>query len=153
MFVKVYGDDPTTAETDGMTDSEKMFFYLRRAGEDYSLGYLFSRNTINYDLFVADGFTLIDKLFLTPVGIPDSKTSQFIAYPNPADNYLHIKVGSDMIPYHCQIIDVMGRTLKQYKFNELSESIDISELEPGMYIIRITGRNGVITKSIIKTQN
>lgn len=153
MFVKVYGDDPTTVETDGMTDSEKMFFYLRRAGADYSLGYLFSRNTINYDLFVADGFTLIDKLFLTPVGIPDSKTSQFIAYPNPADKYLHIKVDSDMIPYHCQIIDIMGRTLKEFKFNELSESIDISELEPGMYIIRLTSQNGVITKSIIKTQN
>lgn len=61
-----------------------------------------------------------------------------VIYPNPADNILYIKHGFyDNIDV--KIISLMGNVIKNVNM-ENKESVDLSDLESGIYIVKISNR-------------
>lgn len=68
----------------------------------------------------------------------------FSIYPNPADDYLTIKTSSNSQSIDCKIFSLIGEYY-ELPINLISNGvfrIDISNLSPGVYFVKIVGSNG-----------
>ena len=79
----------------------------------------------------------------------------FEVYPNPNDGRFMIRLGSESgIPMDLEIMNVLGRTVhrnRTFGLHSDVETIDISDVAPGFYYVRITdGKNTKIEKIMIK---
>jgi hypothetical protein len=71
--------------------------------------------------------------------------NQVTVYPNPVSSNLYLKNvnSSDIIIY-----DILGNVKLSKKANSEIEKIDVSDFVPGIYLIKIIGRNGTVTKKV-----
>jgi len=68
-------------------------------------------------------------------------------YPNPAHNLLNIRIYNSN-KFDINIVDVYGKQVKQ--FNSTINRIDISNLDVGIYFIRIKNNDNTIVKKFVK---
>jgi len=74
---------------------------------------------------------------------PKPENIDFNIFPNPASNYLNIEINNQREVISYTIFDVYG---KVYKIQTLSDpTIDISDLNTGIYFIRIQNQNQIFT--------
>ena len=89
--------------------------------------------------------------FLT-VGITELlKQNDFMLYPNPAKSVLTIKStleGSATMDY--DIIDVLGKTIIKNETTNLNFNINISDLNSGIYFLRLKINNSIVVKKFVK---
>ncbi len=116
-----------------------------------------------------DNFIVLDDILVTgkqglpdttsgggpaPVGIEASFPANTIhIFPTIVDDVLHISTSKNyMGQKKINVFDVAGKLLKMYNCseNQLEHEIDLSDLEAGIYLIRLEGDNGLTTKKIIK---
>ena len=69
-------------------------------------------------------------------------------YPNPVQNELFIELENGQIT-EANILDLSGKTIKSM-VNNNANSIDVSSLKQGVYILRVYTASGVSTKRFIK---
>jgi hypothetical protein len=69
----------------------------------------------------------------------------YIVYPNPTSDMLYIKTVEQY--FSAEIVDISGREVKSTK-NE--KEINIVDLNPGLYAIRIHTSKGVVTRKFVK---
>lgn len=82
-------------------------------------------------------------------GIADHKTTEVRLYPNPTTGMLYISTDEDLQNPDYQIIDIYGRLLEQGRAE--GNTIDLSRQKPGVYFIRMSHDNRIITtEKIIK---
>ena len=68
-------------------------------------------------------------------------------YPNPVKETFKINSFANKVA----VYDISGRLIKTFKGNFTeNKSYDISELNPALYLVRITSDQGVLTKKILK---
>lgn len=91
--------------------------------------------------------TLTKTIFLNPLAVNDFSWQKIYIFPNPAKNRLTIK--GIQSPYSIKIFDLSGRIQLSLKVTQ-SEYIDLSELNAGMYIVKIENRYGVSTHKMQK---
>jgi len=78
--------------------------------------------------------------------------NQPLVYPNPTQNVLNVK--SEIGLKNICIIDLAGKTLKEFTTNELLETIDLSDICNGIYFVKVLSENNIITnKKIIISKN
>ena len=94
-------------------------------------------NTVTYTVTAEDGTTTQDWDITVTIAdatgitnINSSKTFSF--YPNPATHYIKINANSNV-----EIIDITGKTVKQVTINDRNQSIEISDLENGIYFVKV----------------
>ena len=77
-------------------------------------------------------------------------TSSFRIYPNPANDKLYIEVETEI--KEIVVYDIYGKTqkLKNSESQNLRISVDLSNLNAGIYFIRLVTNDGVITKQFVK---
>lgn len=150
VIVKAFGDDPTTDFTDGMLDNEKMKFYLLRGNVKYAVNYVFDKSTINYDLFVTDGFSSISHISLSPVGIRENNTEKIIVYPNPASDRVYVELNNVSSNCRYYVANVLGETVLQGDMYEGKTVIHIGELPKGIYIIRVKSDDLDVCGKVLK---
>ena len=63
----------------------------------------------------------------------------FKAYPNPASEQLTIE-GSQ--PYQVTLYDLMGRPVMQHPYLRGKETLDVSHLRPGVYLLKLQNAEG-----------
>ena len=68
-------------------------------------------------------------------------------YPNPTGGSLNISGPTDFAGYNLQIIDMSGKVLLD---QVLSSEINMEHLRSGMYIVRISGKQGVTTHRVVR---
>ena len=81
-------------------------------------------------------------------GINEAKTAttNWIIYPNPAANELHIETtGSEK--FGVQLFDITGKKVMENILFTNTTTINTSSLNEGMYFVRITDVNGAIIKT------
>ncbi len=76
------------------------------------------------------------------------KESQITLYPNPANNYFHIKNTSGEI-LKANIIDISGRNVKTVVTSLGDMKIDVSDLHYGIYLIKFVGGSKTLTKKLV----
>jgi hypothetical protein len=83
---------------------------------------------------------------ITPVtSIPNDKT-EIKVYPNPATDYLNIKIGSGRVgtAYVVTITDLSGRTIVAQTISKRNNIVDVEALMNGVYIITVIADNQVV---------
>ena len=86
---------------------------------------------------------------LTPTGIEEEEgdsNTKFTVYPNPATTTINID--TNIAEYAVSLISVDGRKVIQRKMAN-SNSIDISNVPKGIYILEVTTPNERVSKKII----
>jgi hypothetical protein len=81
------------------------------------------------------------------VGNDPGSPSQVRIYPNPASEYLSI-ITKEFTVIEATILDLAGKTVKTYYTG--FERLNIADLPSGTYLIRLTGKQTIISGLFIK---
>ena len=96
---------------------------------------------------INEGHPILLWEYLANVSVKEAKEVQVSVYPNPVRNTLYIKSMGNEIK-EIVIMDLLGKSMPQP--NE-TEAIDMSQFKPGIYLIRITTKQGsTVTHKIVK---
>jgi len=94
-------------------------------------------------------YQFTDQLFIANMVTTISQIKEFETdiFPNPANDKLTINfpTKSDL-----EIINIRGQVVKSMKINDNYESINISDLSGGVYIIKVQSDKGVVVRKFIK---
>ncbi|MHC1708688.1 MAG: two-component regulator propeller domain-containing protein [Bacteroidales bacterium] len=102
----------------------------------------------DYDnVWIATGAGL-SKLTVNNLGTVETGKHTFVLYPNPAIKTLFIENQTDNI--RINIFDVAGKMVGNQDLPVGSRIIDISDLETGIYMVRIENGNGITSTKFIK---
>ena len=77
---------------------------------------------------------------------------KFKIFPNPTENILNIDLldMNKIVRYDYQIVDVLGNIVAKKTLQDCKESINIQNLEKGVYFICIKIANSTASKRFIK---
>ncbi|HLA55138.1 MAG TPA: choice-of-anchor J domain-containing protein [Flavobacterium sp.] len=103
-------------------------------------------NGSNSDIIGVDSFS-VDR---PTAGTSEFFKNNFAMYPNPASNVINLSSSTTAINA-VQLTDINGRTIKNITLNGVSETqINISDLNTGMYFLKIKSELGEGTAKIMK---
>ena len=72
-------------------------------------------------------------------------------YPNPTDGVLNINSNSKVVINSSSINDLNGRVIKEVNLDGINNpSINISDVNPGIYFLKVTTDQGIGTCKVIK---
>ena len=74
------------------------------------------------------------------------KNSNFIIYPNPANNKVQLVINNKQLGGDIQILDITGKVLMKVFADKKQQTIDISKLQNGVYFVKL----GNIVRKFIK---
>lgn len=80
-------------------------------------------------------------------GMDDLNPMQFITYPNPAKNVLHVKI--EQGEYNYSVMDLTGRNVLSGKFIK-EAGINVTNLNSGSYILILSNQTSKYTSLFIK---
>ena len=86
----------------------------------------------------------------TNVGIENWLANSVTLYPNPAKEYVDIRVDGDLNVTTMEVYDVYGKLLNTVNVVDNPTRINVSGLANGMYFVRVTTEAGSVTKSFVK---
>jgi hypothetical protein len=70
------------------------------------------------------------------VGVDEAETGNFNLFPNPADDYVEVKLPQASTNLIWKIFDVFGREISvPYQYHQNNLHLDISSLSKGMYLV------------------
>jgi hypothetical protein len=75
------------------------------------------------------------------------EANQIDIFPNPTDGLVHLKMANNRIQ-NVELYDTLGQKVKT--FQPEYDVIDISQLERGIYIMKLKTASGVLTQKIVK---
>ncbi|MBK6267287.1 proprotein convertase P-domain-containing protein [Marivirga sp. S37H4] len=84
---------------------------------------------------------------LVILGTKDELNNQIVLYPNPTNSVIHIQNNSNNTIHQIRIRNTLGQSVKV--ISGKSESIDIRELQPGLYFVQIEINKEHIVKQIV----
>lgn len=83
---------------------------------------------------------------ITGVGVKDAELSNLRVYPNPTTGILNIKSDNRIIS--AQLVNLAGQVVVESAINGNQGAINTSELNQGIYMLKLTSEKGVVTKTI-----
>ena len=87
---------------------------------------------------------------VTTVGINSWLENSVNLYPNPAKEYVDIRVDGDLNVTMMEVYDVYGKLINTVNVVENPTRINVSNLANGMYFVRVTTEAGAVTKTFVK---
>jgi len=103
--------------------------------------YIYTANEVKIDSF--------DVKFTSFVGLEDDKQSiEYSAYPNPANDILNISISENNTSI--ALFDIVGKTVSEMELVNGNNTLNIENLNPGVYIYSIKRNGNVIeTKKLV----
>ena len=87
---------------------------------------------------------------VTTTGIENWLDNSVTLYPNPAKEYVDIRVDGDLNVTMMEVYDVYGKLINTVNVVENPTRINVSNLANGMYFVRVTTEAGMVTKTFVK---
>src|SRR5690606_33239682 len=86
------------------------------------------------------------------LNVQNFNKDQFLLYPNPVKNEIHLSSQNDLGTLGIQIFNITGKLLNTVNVDfEKQASVDVSSLSNGIYFLKLTDKNGNIqVKKFIK---
>ncbi|MCC2547814.1 T9SS type A sorting domain-containing protein [Hymenobacter sp. BT175] len=101
----------------------------------------------------SDGLLAIDDFRLT-TGVTAVREAAFgksvSLFPNPATNKLTIRVGADGRGAAVEVFNSLGQRVQGTTAASEEVSLDVANLATGIYSVRMTTKDGVVTRSFLK---
>ena len=127
-------------ELDGSTTTGELMIQFETAvGAVVGAEGVFLLDNVAIALLDANGDTL---------SVFEIETPQFITYPNPLQNTLNIKGTTDV--ENVSIYDLMGRNVLNATPNNSEFSLDVSQLNKGVYMVQLKAGDKETTLKIVK---
>lgn len=90
-----------------------------------------------------------DFTIMSPVGTNENSVQELFVFPNPATDRLHIRLKEPLAEF--SVFDLKGRRLYHEDVRNRNEHIlDLSSMQPGMYILRVSYGQEQIRSRFIK---
>lgn len=150
-----------TASFPEVTPFYRMHFPVKLFFKDGTDSTLIFEQTDHENIFTAQIPKLIDSLQVDPelwtlkrveslIGVKENILNSTIRmYPNPVQNTLYIE-NLNTIPIDLVINDLQGNKIYKSELRQLNTSINLSNFEPGIYLLNMQTENNRIIKKIIK---
>ncbi|QOD61771.1 T9SS type A sorting domain-containing protein [Polaribacter haliotis] len=84
------------------------------------------------------------------LGIPEAKRLNFEMFPNPSSTMLNIQLPAENFNGKVEFFDVVGRMILSKKITSKDKNVDVTNLNKGIYTLKITSDNKVGSKQFIK---
>ena len=97
--------------------------------------------------FQNDMWSLLNEVMCTPTALEQHEKVEYVIYPNPADDIIRIQGINNMDNLRIELIDIKGKVLNSIHGRC---DLDISQLDPGTYLLRIIHKDRVGTRKFIK---
>lgn len=151
------------------TDGKNIVSYLNNKLEliwETALDMTGANQTLLYDAFVMDGNKLVvygdyvryDVGYFgvcyiisnnNVISVPENSTNNFSIYPNPVNDVINLSFSSDVNCEKIEIYGIDGKLYHEQNFNV--ESVNVSNLSNGIYMVKVTLDNGnTYTEKIVK---
>jgi hypothetical protein len=132
------------AGTFGFLEDELAYDIALTKDKGYiQVGYTNSFNAVNSDVFVVKRDSTLN-YGANLVGINENSKNniQFLTYPNPVNDLLTLHLSEQTkLPVNVELISLDGRVLRKYKQYSPQETIDLSNCEAGIYLLKVFSNN------------
>jgi len=81
--------------------------------------------------------------------VEDNILENFIVYPNPATNLIWVQNTTTLTEATIVLYDILGNVILQDEINASTNSIDVSNLAEGFYLLKISSENKQVTKKVV----
>jgi len=86
------------------------------------------------------------------LSIKENKTSNWSAYPNPTNDFLTLNFSDyNDTSLSIEVFNTLGQKIKVFENLNTTETLDLSELNEGVYLLKITHNGAIQTIKIKKT--
>ena len=94
---------------------------------------------------------VVQPLTVVTLGVDDDVLLSKIVrlYPNPAENLIKVDIGN-IEKARIKIIDIIGKQVLEVKAYKSKEALNISNLKPGVYLMKIESDTGNTIRKLIK---
>lgn len=82
-------------------------------------------------------------------GIEENVLSSVDIYPNPASDVINISLKNELVNTEVSIVDAMGRVVLNQSIENDFVSLDVANLEKGIYFVKVSNGEVVETKTIV----
>jgi hypothetical protein len=86
----------------------------------------------------------------TNVGIENFTENNVTLFPNPAREYVDIRIDGDVNVTNMEVFDVYGKLINTVNVIDNPTRINVNGLANGMYFVRVTTDKGMVTKTFVK---
>ena len=86
----------------------------------------------------------------TNVGIENFTDLKVTLFPNPAREYVDIRIDCNANVTAMEVFDVYGKLINTVNVIDNLTRINVNGLADGMYFVRVTTDNGTVTKTFVK---
>ncbi|MFL0353603.1 T9SS type A sorting domain-containing protein [Xanthomarina sp. GH4-25] len=105
-----------------------------------SLGYVLAWHGENVGI-TRESFTL---------SAPTFTKADFTIYPNPGRTHLNINLPEYSTDARVEVLDILGKQIYTSALSSLNNRVSVSKWHSGVYLVRVTQENQVVTKRFIK---
>ncbi len=148
-----FDDINLPAEQDDAEGSIGFVYFRIKPQTGYAVGDIIPNTAAIYFDFNAPVITnRFETQFVEPLSIPSFEDRSFVMFPNPAKDEVTIQLASSTFGTgKVNIFDIQGKViLKNTKFQDHTSTINISNLESGLYFVElIIGNTSTIQKLIV----
>lgn len=122
--------------------------------EDNSSSYSMTEGGIDYNAGLVGALAYINSK-LNPISTTDVKetvaNAQCAIYPNPTQNRINIQLSNvENGTIRIEVINEMGALCRSLTAQGTECAIDLEDMTPGIYVIRVVTASEVLTERIIK---
>jgi len=109
---------------------------------------------VNMDNVEPDAFGVYEEVYMTPGGsnIAERQACQFFVYPNPATDYIYLNSDKETDGiWTASLFTTNGTLIKTEQVNmDIQPSINVSDLDSGLYFLRLSNGEEVVTVKVMK---
>lgn len=136
-------------DVDGIPFLE-VFNHIRDLFEDVVEIRFFHNEAVSFEPQIVNGSFQIDYIHSTELLTnSENSISKVRLYPNPVSSNLMIQVPINM-EAELSVFNILGDKVKSEKIEQIRTSIDLSDLQSGIYLAKIISETETITKKIVK---
>ena len=84
------------------------------------------------------------------ISIDEADAPKISLYPNPVKSHIRVSGVAEMQLMNAVIRDISGKEVMNFEFSEAQESIDVSSLKSGPYLIEVTTDKGMAVEKFVK---
>lgn len=149
---RIVADLPTYLSEHAPTGSGSPYgaAYFSAAGEQKYRVTLVTGNLCDVESSVSGMFEVVSTARYTNGTV---NNTQLTVYPNPANSAITITwndINQNKTSAHATVYGITGQLAAQWTVAQGANQFDISGLAPGMYLVKVEGENGLITRHFIK---
>ncbi|MFT3793256.1 M14 family zinc carboxypeptidase [Flavobacterium sp.] len=146
-YTRIVGETPAYSGTQSDWVNEEISL-SEYAGQIIRVRFrLISDFEVDYDGFYFDDFK-VNTLQNSVLSVSHEQVSAFGIYPNPAQDWLHVNTAK--ADYTVKIFNLLGQLVVSKPKHNGSQSLDVSQLEAGVYLIEMQSGDFTQTQRFLK---